>query len=131
MPKESGNYLTIYVFVYARHGKDKVDRRSQTGIFIFMNKYPIHWYSKRQRSVETSTFGDKFYAMKVGVEMVKALRYKLRIFGIPLDVAATTFFDNEAVYKDTDMPKSKLRKKRQSIAYHRFREAVIAKVIKI
>ena len=69
--------------------------------------------------------------MKVGVEMVEALRYKLRMFGIPLDGAANVFCDNEAVYKNTCIPESTLRKKHHSIAYHKCRESVAAKIIRI
>jgi hypothetical protein len=35
------------------------------------------WFSKRQNSVEASTFGSEFTAMKNTVEMIEALRYKL------------------------------------------------------
>ena len=51
--------------------------------------------------------------------MVEALRYKLRMFGVPLDGAASVFCDNEAVYKNTVLPESVFRKKHHSIAYHR------------
>ena len=63
-----------------------------------MNKSPIHWYSKRQPTVEASTFGAEFRAMKTAVEMVESLCYKLRMFGVPIDVAAAVFCDNDAVY---------------------------------
>ena len=96
-----------------------------------MNKSPIHWYSKRQPTVEASTFGAEFRAMKIAVEMVESLRYKLRMFGVPIDGAAAVFCDNEAVYKNTVMPESVLKKKHHSIAYHRCREAVANKTIKV
>ena len=57
--------------------------------------------------------------MKVGVEMMEALRYKLRMFGMPIDGTANVFCDNEAVYKNTVMPESTLCKKHHSIAYHK------------
>ena len=66
--------------------------------------------------MEASTFGAEFRAMKTAVEMVEALRYKLRMFGVPLDGAASVFCDNEAVYKNTVLPESVLRKKHHSIA---------------
>ena len=53
--------------------------------------------------------------MKITVEMVEALRYKLRMFGVPLDGAASVFCDNEAVYKNTVMPEYVLRKKHHYI----------------
>ena len=56
--------------------------------------------------------------MKTAVEMVEALRYKLRMFGVPVNGAVSVFCDNEAVYKNTVMPESVLKKKHHSIAYH-------------
>ena len=130
-PEARGLPVSVSMFVDASHAGNRKDRRSQTGVLIFINKSPTHWYSKRQPSVETSTFGAEFCAMKVGVEMVEALRYKLRMFGIPLDGAANVFCDNEAVYKNTCIPESTLRKKHHSIAYHKCRELVAAKIIRI
>jgi hypothetical protein len=40
--------------------------------------------------------------------------------------APFTFCDNEAVYKNTSLPESTLKKKHHSRAYHRCREAVLA-----
>lgn len=49
--------------------------------------------------------------MKVGVEMIETLRYKLRIFGVTAQGPASVFCDYEAVYQNTAVPKSTLRKK--------------------
>jgi hypothetical protein len=46
-----------------------------------VNKAPISWYSKRQNTVESSTFGSEFVAMKTAVEQIQALRLKLRWMG--------------------------------------------------
>ena len=69
--------------------------------------------------------------MKVAVEMIEAIRYKLRMFGVPLDGPASVFCDNEAVYQNTTVPESTLNKKHHSIAYHRCREASSAVTIRI
>ena len=95
-----------------------------TGILIFCNRSPIIWNSKRKNGVETSTFGSEFTAMKNSVEMIAALRYKLKMFGVPNDGYTAIFSDNEAVYKNAFTPKSQLRKKHHSIYYHMSREAV-------
>ena len=89
------------------------------------------FFSKRQNSVETSTFGSEFTAMKQAVELLKALRYKLRMFGIPIDGPANVYCDNEAMYKNVANPSSVLSKKMHSISYHYCREAVAAEVIRI
>ena len=89
------------------------------------------WFSKRQNSVETSTFGSEFTAPKQAVELVKALRYKLRMFGVLIEGPTDMFCDNEAVYKNSSIPESVLRKKHHSIAYHMCREAVAARICRI
>ena len=85
MPEPKGHEVLISCFVDANHAGNVKDRRSQTSILIFVNKAPIHWYSKRQATVEVSTFGAEFCAMKVSVEMIEPLRYKLCMFGVPID----------------------------------------------
>ena len=131
MPKARGHVVVISCFVDANHAGDVKDRRSQTGILIFLNRAPIHWYSKKQTAVESSTFGAEFVALKIATEMIEGLGYKLRMFGVPIDGPANTYCDNEAVYKSTVMPESVIKKKHHSIAYHRCREAVAAATIRV
>ena len=131
MPEPRGNMVNIFVFVDANFAGNQKNRHSQTGVLIFLNKAPILWYSKRQASVEASTFGAEFCAMKIAVELTEALRYKLRMFGIPIDRPANVYCDNEAVYQNTVVPESTLKKKHHSIAYHRCREAVAARTIRV
>lgn len=69
--------------------------------------------------------------LKVGTEIVKGLRYKLCMMGIPLDGPTHMRVDNESVVKNTSFPESMLRKKSNSIAYHFVRESVAGGVIKI
>ena len=71
MPEPRGRDATITCFVDANHAGDMANRRSQTGVLIFMNQAPIHWYSKQQTTVETSTFGSEFCAMKRVIVMSK------------------------------------------------------------
>ena len=130
-PEERGNPVSMHCFEDAGHANDELNRRSQTGILIFVNRAPILWHSKRQNSVETSTFGSEFTALKTAVELVEALRYKLRMFGVPLTGPTNVYCDNEAVFKNASNPTSVLRKKHHSISYHRCREACAAGTIRI
>jgi hypothetical protein len=131
MPEERGNAVTTTCYVDADHAGCHVTRRSHTGILIFMNKAPIIWYSKRQNTVESSTFGSEFIAMKTAIDQVEALRYKLRMMGIPLDGSTSVFCDNESVFKNATHPESTLKKKHNAIAYHRTREAQAAGMVRI
>ena len=64
--------------------------------------------SKKKTSLEISTFGGDFFAMKQAVEYVWGLRYKIRMFGIPFE--ETTFFygDNQSVLAKNSVPASTL-----------------------
>ena len=84
------------------------------------------WLSKKHNLVETSTFGSKFTALKIAVELGIAFRYKMGMFGVPLEVPTDMFCENEAVFKNTSTTDSVLRKKHHSIAYHKCREAISA-----
>eukprot|EP00957_Ditylum_brightwellii_P013615 1027151-Ditylum_brightwellii.AAC.1 len=51
----------------------KVTRYSQAKGLIFLNKAPIHWYSKQQATVEVSTFSAEFIDIRTAAEMVEAM----------------------------------------------------------
>ena len=123
-PVPRGIGFTLRAFVDSDHAGDSVTRRSRTGYMIFLNSAPIYWFSKKQTSVETSTFGSEFIAMKLCCEYVRGLRYKLRMMGIPVDLPAYVFGDNKSVLANTSVPHSVLKKKSSSIAYHFVREGV-------
>jgi hypothetical protein len=130
-PELRGNSVTTTCFVDADHAGCRETRRSHTGIIIFLQKAPITWYSKRQNTVESSTFGSEFVAMKIAIEQVEAMRYKLRMMGIPVDGPTNVFCDNESVFKNATRPESTLKKKHNAIAYHRTREAIAASIVRI
>ena len=131
MPKPRGRSIQISAFVDAAHAGNLVTRRSHTGILIFLNNAPISWYSKRQNTVETSTFGSEFVSLRIATEQIKALRYKLRMFGIPIDGPANVFCDNEGVVKNTSIPESTLTKRHNAINFHAVREAAAASIIRV
>eukprot|EP00537_Pseudo-nitzschia_pungens_P006437 CAMPEP_0172357460 /NCGR_PEP_ID=MMETSP1060-20121228/1836_1 /TAXON_ID=37318 /ORGANISM="Pseudo-nitzschia pungens, Strain cf. cingulata" /LENGTH=79 /DNA_ID=CAMNT_0013078161 /DNA_START=614 /DNA_END=850 /DNA_ORIENTATION=+ len=61
-PEAFGKGVIMSCFVDADHAGCKATRRSHTGIIIFLNRAPIMWFSKRQTTVETSTFGSEIVA---------------------------------------------------------------------
>jgi hypothetical protein len=63
--------------------------------------------------------------------MNDALRYKLRIFGIPIDGPTNSFCDNKSVVTNVANPESTLSKKHNSIAYHKVRECVAMKALRV
>jgi len=125
-PEPRGYSVQINAFCDSDHAGNKVTRKSHTGILVYVNAAPIQWFSKVQNTVETSTFGSEFIAMRICVEMLEALRYKLRMLGIPIDGPANVFCDNNSVVMNATIPTSPLKKKHNAIAYHRVRESITA-----
>jgi Reverse transcriptase (RNA-dependent DNA polymerase) len=80
MPEARGRPVQEIIFVDYDHAGDLITRRSRTGVLYYLNRSPVVWYTKKKNSVETSTFGSEFMALKTVVEMIKGMRYKLRIW---------------------------------------------------
>ena len=131
MPKPRGRPVKVTIYVDANHAGNVVTRRSQTGVLIFVNNAPIMWFSKKQNTVEAATFGSEFNAMRVAVEMNKALRYKLRMFGVQIDGPSNVFCDNDSVVKNASLPHSSLQKKHHAITYHFVREMAARGAIRV
>jgi hypothetical protein len=130
-PQPKGMHVQVNVFVDASHARNKITRCSHTGILIYLNKAPIIWYSKSQHTVETSTFGAEFLSLKIGTELIKSLRYKLCMMGVPLEGPANVLVDNDSVVKNSTVPSSALQKKHNLICYHFVCEAVASHIIRI
>ena len=124
MPSPRGAPVKMLCFVDASHASNRVTMRSHTGILIKLNGAPISWYSKRQNTVESSTFGSEFIALRIAAEMCQSLRYKLRMFGVPVDGPTSVFCDNQSVTNNVSVPTSLLNKKHNAICYHKVRECV-------
>jgi hypothetical protein len=129
-PPQRGNPIHLNIFVDASHASNKINRRSHTGILIYANRSPIIWFSKAQKTVETSTFGSEFVALRLATELIKSLRYKLKMLGIPLDGPENVLVDNNTVIKNSTIPSSTLQKKHNSICYHFVREAVASNIMR-
>ena len=124
MPKPRGKTVVVKLFVDSDHAADTLIRRSRTGFILYLNNAPIVWFSKRQGTIETSVFGAEFVSMRTGIEAGRALRYKLRMMGIPIEEPMYCYGDNMSVIHNTQKPESTLKKKSNSICYHFCREAV-------
>ena len=93
-------------------------------MLVYINSALVYWSSKKQTSIESSSFGSEFITMKQCCEYLRGLRYKLRMMGIPVYGPCYIQGDNQLVLANTSIPESALKKKSQSIAYHFVREGV-------
>jgi hypothetical protein len=65
LPPEKGPRVRVTAYVDADHAHDLATRRSITEILVMMNITPIIWISKRQKTVETSTYGSELAASRI------------------------------------------------------------------
>jgi hypothetical protein len=152
LPPEKGPRVRMTVYVDADHAHDLVTIRSITVILVMLSNMPIRWVSKRQKKVDTSTYGSKLVASRIDTELILEIRYMLRSLGVALDgpalilgekcwymlrslgVAlngpALMLGDNMSVVLNTTVPSFVLKRKYNSIAYHRVREAIAEMIMR-
>jgi hypothetical protein len=92
---------------------------------------PVKWHPKRHKTVETRSYGSELVATCIEIELIIELRYKLRMLGVQVEGPTTTYGDNMAVVLNTTVPSSLLKKKHNAIAYHRVREAIAGKIVRL
>jgi hypothetical protein len=56
---------------------DIITGRSVTAILHFLNKFPIDWYSKKQTTVKTATYGSEYISARTCVDQIVDLRTTL------------------------------------------------------
>jgi hypothetical protein len=132
MPTARRKSVRISCFVDADHAENIVTRRSHAGVLVFVNNALISWFSKRKNTVECSTFGSEFVALRIAVEQLEALSYKLRMFGVPIDGPADVHCcDNQSVVDSFSLPQQTLQKKHNAACFHKVREAAAMNAIRV
>ena len=117
-PERRGNVMPTYLFLDTNHGADKITRGLQTSILLFFNKAPVIWHSNRHNDIEVLTFGSGFIALNNDLELIRELRYKLWMFGVPIEGPTNVLCENKDVYKNASTPEYTLIKKYHSVVYH-------------
>jgi hypothetical protein len=106
--------------------------RSFTGILHLVNKTPIEWYSKKQATVETATYGSEFVAARVCVECVEQiidLRNTLQFLRVLVREKSYMFADNKSVVDSSMHLNAKLHKRHTMLSFHCVREATTAGIL--
>ena len=122
-PRPLGNKVRTTTFEDANLMHDLVTGKSATGTIHLVNQTPSSWFSKRQATVETATYGSEFMSARQAVEQIQDLRITLRALGVPLDGPSWLFGDNQSVVTSGTIPHSNLNKRWNALSYHRVREA--------
>jgi hypothetical protein len=128
-PPPLGKHVTLTHYVDANLMHDVITGRSVTGILHLVNKTPIDWYSKKQSTVETATYGSEFVAARTCVEQVMDLRNTLRYLGVPVRDKSYMFGDNQSVVNSSMQVHAKLHKRHNMLSFHRVREAIASGMV--
>ena len=72
---------------------------------MYLNSALVYWFSKKQSSVESSTFVSEFTAIKQSCEYIRGLRYKLRMMGITCEDPAYIEGDKTVSASQHDYPR--------------------------
>ena len=123
-PSPKGKAVRVWGEKDSDNAHDLETRRSVTGFTIYMNNSLVKAYSKRQSTVETSTYGSEIVAARIAIESLIATRYSLRMLGVPVLHESWLYGDNMAVILNCSKPESMLKKKHHACAYHFIRETV-------
>ena len=76
-PTPLGNPVITTTWVDANLYHDFITGRSVTGIVHVLNQTMINFFSKKQNTVETSTYGSEFVAGRTATEQIIDLRLTL------------------------------------------------------
>ena len=128
-PEPLGLPVTLTHYVDANLYHCMLTGRSVTGIIHLINGTPIDFYSKKQSTVETATYGSEFVAARTCVEQIIDLRTTLRYLGVPIKDCSYMFGDNESVVNSSSTPDAKLHKRHTALSFHRVREAVASGMV--
>ena len=128
-PEALGKHVTTTHYVDANLFHDILTGRSVTGILHLINKTPIDWFSKKQATVETATYGSEFVAARTCTEQIMEMRMTLRYLGVPVRDKCYMFGDNESVVNSACAPQAKLHKRHVFLSPPRVREAIAAGIM--
>jgi hypothetical protein len=110
-PEPLGKYVTLSHYVDANLIHDVTTGKSVTGILHLINKTTLDWYSKKQATVETATYGSEFVAARICVEQIIDLCSTLRYLGVPVREKNYMFGNNKLVVDSSMRLDAKLHKR--------------------
>jgi hypothetical protein len=90
-PIPLGKPIVMTTFVDANLYHDLVTGRSVTGVLHLFHKTIIDWYTKKQSTVETATYGSEFVAARTAMEQIIDLRTELRYLGVTVKGSTMMF----------------------------------------
>ena len=105
-PTPKGKRVVTTTYKDANLYHDLTTGKAVSGVLHFLNQTPIDWFTKKQATVESATYGSEFAAAKSAIQQIAALRITLQYLGVEISDSSYLFGDNESVVKSGTIPHS-------------------------
>ena len=128
-PRPLGKRVIHTAYKDANLYHDLTTGKAVTGVIHMINQTITGWFSKKQGTVETATYGSEFSAARTAIQQIMGLRLTLRYLGVQVHGPSHLFGDNESVVKSSSIPHSLLSKRHLGLSYHYTREAVASEAV--
>jgi hypothetical protein len=116
--------LSLTAFTDSDWAGDPMDRRSTTGLIVFLGHNPITWQSKKQPTVARSSTEAEYRALANCAADLAWVRMVLKDLGIFLHAPPTIWCDNLSALALATNPVFHARTKHVEVDYHFIREKV-------
>jgi len=110
LPEPLRRFTTLTHYFDANLCHNMLTGRSVTTI-LHLNKTPIDWYSKKQATVETATYGSEFITNHTWVDQIVNLQTTLQYLKVPIWERSYMFGGNKTVVNSSTILHAKLHKR--------------------
>ena len=124
IPTPKGKSVKLVTYADSNLMHNILDGKAVTGILHFVNQTPFDWYSKKQATAETATYGAEELAARTAIEQSRANRLTFMYLGVPIDGPSILLGDNESVVRGATVPHRKLNKRHLILSWHYVRQAI-------
>ena len=123
-PYPLGKRVTLIHYFDANLMHDVLSGKAVTGCIHLANKTPIMWYSKKQATTETATYGAEFIAGRTCIEQIINLWNTFRYLGVPIHDVSYTFGDKKTMVNSASNPGARLQKRHNILSFHFVRSMI-------
>ena len=120
-PVPQGKKIILTHYFDANLTHDILSGKSVTGVIHFWNKTPMDWYSKKQSTAKTATYGSEFLANRTCFEQAIDHHNYVQYLGAPLHDISLAWDDNESMINSSTNPDARLHKQHNILSFHLFR----------
>jgi hypothetical protein len=99
-----------------------------SGVLVVINSTPVRWYSKMQKTVETSIYGSELVAARIATDIAMEFRYSIRVSSWTARSTCSVIISQWFSILRFHHLNSK--KKIHACAYHRVREMITCRAIR-